>query len=88
MSDSKVQQFLGGSPLSVLIKLALLSLLVGAVLAAFGLTPWSFLHYLRYLVHEVLGSGVEALNTLGGFIVAGAVLVVPIWFLIRLMTKK
>ena len=79
---------MGGSPLSVAIKLALLSLLVGAILAAFGFTPWSFLHSLRYFVREVLGTGMEAVHTLGGFIVAGAVLVVPIWLVLRLMAKK
>ncbi|HRJ68194.1 MAG TPA: DUF6460 domain-containing protein [Beijerinckiaceae bacterium] len=88
MSDSRVQQFLGGSPVSVLIKLVLLSLLVGVILAAFGFTPWSFLHYLRYLVHEIFGSGIEALYTMGGYIAAGAVLVVPLWLLIRLLARK
>lgn len=88
MSESPVQRFLGGSPVSVVVKLALLSLLVGAILAAFGFTPWSFLHSLRYFVREVLGSGMEAVHTLGGFVIAGAVLVVPIWLLARLLARK
>ena len=34
-------RFLGGPPLAVLAKLALLSILIGVVLSALGLDPWN-----------------------------------------------
>ena len=39
MANDAVNRFLGGSPLAVLGKLILLSILIGVVLSAFGLDP-------------------------------------------------
>ena len=36
-----LNRFLGGSPLAVLVKLILLSILIGVVLSALGLDPWN-----------------------------------------------
>jgi hypothetical protein len=88
MSGNAIQRFLGGSPGAVLIKLALLSLLVGVLLAAFGLTPWGFIAFLRETFRELVGTGMEAVHRIGGYIVSGAIIVVPIWLLIRLLSKK
>ena len=80
-----VERVLGGSPGSVVLRLALLSLLVGVVLAVLGMTPWGFFHWLRYWVEELLGSGMEAVRNLAGYIVSGAIIVIPIWLLMRLL---
>lgn len=88
MAEEKIQQVLGGSPGSVLLKLALLSLLVGVVLAAFGMTPWGFFHFVRDLFESLFGSGIEALHRVSGYIVSGAIIVLPLWLLIRLFSAK
>lgn len=88
MANEKLQQALGGSPGSVLLKLALLSLLVGVVLAAFGMTPWGFFHFVRDLFENLFGSGIEALHRVSGYIVSGAMIVLPLWLLIRLLSAK
>lgn len=81
-----LQQALGGSPGSVLLRLALLSLLVGVVLAALGMTPWGFFHWLRYWIEELLGSGIDAVRNLIGYVVSGAIIVLPIWLIMRLLS--
>lgn len=88
MADDNLQRYLGGSPGSVLLKLALLSLLVGVVLAAFGLTPWGFFHFVRHLFEELVGTGMEAVHKIAGYVVSGAILVIPIWLLMRLLSSK
>ena len=88
MAEEKIQQVLGGSPGSVLLKLVLLSLLVGVVLAAFGMTPWGFFHWLRYVVEELIGTGMDAVRNVAGYVISGALIVVPIWALMRLFAKK
>lgn len=88
MAEEKIQQVLGGSPGSVLLKLVLLSLLVGVVLAAFGMTPWGFFHFVRDLFESLFGSGIEALHRVSGYIVSGAIIVLPLWLLIRLFSAK
>lgn len=85
---SPIERALGGSPGSVALRLALLSLLVGLALAVFGMTPWGFFHWIRYSIEEVLGSGVEALRNLSGYIISGAIIVVPIWLFFRLISRK
>ena len=57
-SDS-VTRFLGGSPLAVLGRLILLSILVGVVLSAFGLDPLNILRSIQRLFETHLESGLR-----------------------------
>jgi len=52
-----LSRFLGGSPLTVVLRLVLLSILVGIVLAAIGLDPWNIVASIRRLFG---GSGISA----------------------------
>jgi hypothetical protein len=88
MADKQIETILGGSPGAVLLKLALGSLLVGVILAAFGMTPWGFFHWLRYVVEELIGTGMDAVRNVAGYVISGALIVVPIWALMRLFAKK
>lgn len=88
MANERLQQALGGAPGKVVLKLVLASLLVGVVLAALEMTPWGLIHYLRYLFHEIVGSGMEAVHRVLGYAVSGAVIVLPIWLLIRLFSAR
>ena len=87
-SGPRINRALGGSPGGVLLRLALLSLLVGVVLAAFGMTPWGFFHWLRYWIEELIGSGWDAVRSIVGYVVSGAIIVVPVWLVMRLMSRR
>ena len=84
MSDDHVQRFFGGPPLSVILRLVLLSILVGVVLAAIGFDPWNIIHSIRRLFETIWNMGCDAISWLWRYFMLGAVLVIPIWILVRL----
>jgi len=77
--------FLGGSPLGVLIRLALLSLVVGVVLSALGITPDNFFYQIRLLLQRIYDLGFGAVESVVEYLVLGAMVVVPIWLIARLI---
>jgi Family of unknown function (DUF6460) len=79
-----VTRFLGGPPLSVLFRLALLSILVGVILEALGFDPWNILDSIQRLAQHIWDMGFDAVRFLWRYLLLGAVVVVPIWFLMRL----
>jgi hypothetical protein len=79
-----LSRFLGGSPLTVVLRLALLSILVGIVLAAIGLDPWNIVASIRRLFDWIWNLGFDAITTLWRYFLLGAVIVVPIWLISRL----
>src|ERR1700674_1818403 len=84
MANDTVSRFLGGSPLSVLARLILLSILVGVILSAIGLDPWNILHSIETLIRRVWDMGFDAVRWLWRYFLLGAALVVPIWLVVRL----
>lgn len=88
MADDGLRRFLGGSPFAVFIKLALLSILVGFVLTVIGLDPRNILWSIEALIRSVLNLGFEAFDWLWRYLLLGAVIVVPIWLLMRLVQAR
>jgi hypothetical protein len=84
MTNDLVQRFFGGPPLSVIIRLILLSILVGVVLAAIGFDPWNIIHSIRRLIDTIWNMGWDAVNWVWRYFLLGAVLVIPIWLIVRL----
>ena len=58
--------FLGGSPLGVLIRLVLLSIVVGVVLSALGITPHNFFYQIRLLLQRIYDLGFGAFQSVAG----------------------
>ena len=84
MANDVVSRFLGGPPLAVLVRLVLLSIVVGVILSAAGLDPWNILQSVEKLIRQVWDMGFDAVRWLWRYFLLGAVLVVPIWLLVRL----
>jgi Family of unknown function (DUF6460) len=80
-----VNRFFGGPPLSIIFRLILLSLLIGVILQVLGLDPWNIFDSLRRIVLRVWDMGFDALRWLWRYLLLGAVVVVPIWLIVRLM---
>jgi hypothetical protein len=80
-----INRFLGGSPLAVIAKLILLSILIGVVLSALGLDPWNIFASLQRLVRDIWNMGFDAVRWLWGYFLLGAVLVIPIWLILRVV---
>jgi hypothetical protein len=79
-----IDRFLGGPPLAVVGRLVLLSILVGVVLAAIGLDPWNIIESVRTLIVHIWTMGFDLVRWLWRYFLLGAVIVVPIWLLVRL----
>ena len=81
---AKLDDILGGSPGAVVLKLAVVSLVVGIVLAALGLEPFDVLDSIRRLVARLYDMGFEAVEKAFGWLLTGALIVVPVWLVLRL----
>ena len=79
-----MERFLGGSPVSVIIRLVVLSVVVGIALSALGLTPAELFRRLDFLVARLYDMGFRWVEWLFGYFLIGAVIVVPVWLLARL----
>jgi len=88
MADDGLRRFLGGSPIAVLIKLVLLSILVGFVLTVLGLDPRNILWSVEALIRSVFNLGFEAFDWLWRYLLLGAVIVIPIWLIMRLVQSR
>jgi hypothetical protein len=78
-------RFFGGSPLAVIFKLILLSILIGVVLSALGLDPWNIVESVERLIRSIWNMGFDAVRWLWQYFLLGAVLVIPIWLILRLV---
>lgn len=87
-SQDGLYRFLGGSPLSVVFRLVLLSILVGVVLSAIGFDPLNILNSIRLLVQRLYELGFDAVNWLWRYFLLGAVIVIPVWFLSRIFAPR
>ncbi|MEL6746912.1 MAG: DUF6460 domain-containing protein [Pseudomonadota bacterium] len=79
-----MDRFFGGNPLGVLIKLVVISVVVGIVLAAFDLSPDRLFLMLQNLATRLYAMGFDAVLWAGQYFLLGAVVVIPIWLLSRL----
>src|ERR1700710_3299288 len=84
-ANDGLYRFLGGSPLTVAFRLILLSILVGVVLAAIGFDPWNIVNSIRLLFQRICEFGFDAINGQRRYFLLGAVIVMPIWLLSRML---
>ena len=85
MSNDTVTKVFGGSPLAVLGRLILVSVLVGVILSALGLDPWNIVQSVERLIRDVWNMGFDAVRWMWRYFLLGAVIVIPIWILMRLV---
>ncbi len=84
MTDKSLGRFMGGSPVWVVIQLVLLSVVVGVILSALGIDPLDIVSSLRRLVEHLFSFGFETVERLWRYFVLGAVIVVPLWLILRI----
>jgi hypothetical protein len=84
MPAPAIDRFLGGSPLAVVVRLALLCVLVGIILHALGFDPGNIIESIRRMVQAIWDMGFDAVRWLWRYFLLGAIVVIPIWFIVRL----
>jgi hypothetical protein len=85
MAD-RVNNFLGDTPLRTAVKLAVVSLVVGVIMASLNFTPLDVWYALRDFVRWLYGLGYEAFERLGIYFIYGAMVVVPVFLVMRLLS--
>jgi hypothetical protein len=85
MANNTLSRFFGGPPLSVIFGLILLSIVVGVILAVLGLDPLNLMRSIEQLVRAIWDMGFDAVVWLWRYFLLGALIVVPIWLVMRLV---
>jgi hypothetical protein len=76
--------FFGGRPVGVILRLALLSIVVGIVLDTLGINLRNFFDRINALLRNIYDLGFGAFDWLLQYLLLGAIVVVPIWLIARL----
>jgi hypothetical protein len=84
-SNDTMSKVFGGTPLAVLGRLILICILVGVVLNALGLDPFDIVQSIERLVRSIWNMGFDAFRWLWRYFLLGAVIVIPIWIIMRLV---
>jgi hypothetical protein len=84
--NMSAERFFGGSPGAVILKLAITSIMIGLVLSIFGFNPNNLYDAILRLGEWIRSLGLDAVNTVLRYLVLGAIIVVPLWFLSRIFS--
>jgi hypothetical protein len=84
--NNAFENFLGGSPATVFVKLLFVSLVVGALLMWLDIRPADILRGVQDFVNRIYALGFGAVRELFNYLLAGAVIVVPAWFILRVLS--
>jgi hypothetical protein len=76
--------FWGGNPLAVIVRLVILSIIVGVVLSALNIRPDEIFYHIRRLMQWLYELGFDSIEKVVSYFLIGAVVVIPIWFIARL----
>jgi hypothetical protein len=78
-----MERFFGGNPLAVTLRLIIISIVAGIALKAAGFDPRDLLESIPRLIQAVLEFGFDWVETALQYFLLGAVIVFPIWLLLR-----
>ncbi len=84
--SGRVTQFLGDTPGRTAVKLLVVSFIVGVVMSALDWYPVDVFYAARDFLQNLWETGFAALGRFGRYLVLGAVVVVPVFLVIRLMS--
>lgn len=81
-----MDKFFGGAPIWVILRLVVISLVLGVVLSAFQLDAFGLVRKIRDLISYIYSLGFDAFAWMLDYFILGAVIVFPIWLIIRLFS--
>ena len=85
MTNNVVGRFAGGSPAIVAVRLIVVSFVVGIVLETFGFDPTSLFGDAVRAMRRVVELGFTDIRQVGRILLTGAMVVVPVWLVLRLL---
>ncbi len=84
----RMTRFLGDTPGRTVLKLLVMSFLVGVVMSIFNWYPIDIYDMLRDAAVNLWETGFAALGRFGAYLVLGAVVVVPAFLLMRVLSLR
>jgi hypothetical protein len=85
---NSLSAFLGGSPAGVALRLVVVSFIVGIVLVTFGFDPADIIDSFVSIIHHLVDFGLTDVRQIGRVLATGALVVVPIWLVLRLLDSR
>lgn len=80
-----VNRVLGGSPISVLVRLLIMSFVVGLILHVLNINPADIVAWLNAQIRALTNLSFGAVADIINILVVGAVIVVPVWLILRVL---
>lgn len=78
-----LNRFFGGPPGWVLVRLILLSLVIGVIFSVLGIHPWDIVDGISRLARRIWEMGFDAIREALTYFLLGAMVVFPVWLLLR-----
>ncbi|MEM6617195.1 MAG: DUF6460 domain-containing protein [Pseudomonadota bacterium] len=82
-----MRRFFGGEPLGVILRLIILSIIVGVIFAALNIDPFDIVNWVQAFVTRIYNMGFDAIEFAWEYFLLGAVIVFPIWLISRLFAR-
>jgi len=79
-----LERFFGGQPAAVVTRLIVISIVVGVILTAIGISPFEIVDSVRRLVQRIYNMGFETVEWVFRYFWLGAIVVFPVWIASRL----
>ena len=84
----EVNRFLGGTVVGTIVKLLVVSLIVGFILSALGIHPLDLWYGVIDFFASLWHRGFDALGEVGRYFMLGAIIVVPVFIIIRVLSYR
>lgn len=86
--SGRVTRFLGDTPGRTLVKLLVVSFIVGVVMSVMGWYPVDIYYFVRNLALSLWDMGFDAFGSVGRYLMLGAMVVIPIFLIMRIASFR
>lgn len=83
--SERLNRFLGDTPGRVVLRLVVLSFIVGLVLSALNIRPIQIWFWIERAIERIWSMGFAFLGEAAGYLLIGALIVVPVFLLMRIL---
>jgi polyferredoxin len=86
--SERTNRFLGDTPGRVLLKLIIVSLVVGVVMSAFNWSPMDIVYGVENFIRRIWNLGFGAIESFAAYLLLGAAVVVPCFIILRILNYR
>ncbi|AZN70800.1 hypothetical protein D5400_05500 [Georhizobium profundi] len=86
--SGRVTRFLGDTPGRTLVKLLVVSFIVGVVMNVMGWYPLDIYYFVRDFALYLWDLGFDAFGSVGNYLILGAMVVIPVFLILRIVSYR